>query len=122
MHVRPCHLPLCSTAPVRRLALAAAPLSPMAVLCSPIRPIRPPTHPPIPTHPNPPTLPRYLQAACCDDDWQSFHCEVPRSMALASIDPSLALGFYCGSLGEAGHPHSLLPLLPVAFSVQAGLL
>lgn len=22
-------------------------------------------------------------------------------MALASIDPSLALGFYCGSLGEA---------------------
>lgn len=40
------------------------------------------------------------EAACSDDDWQTFHCEVPRSMALASIDPSLALGFYCGSLEE----------------------
>lgn len=42
-----------------------------------------------------------VQAACCSDDWRSFRAEAPRSMPLAGIDPSLALGFYCSSLGEA---------------------
>ncbi|EFN56996.1 hypothetical protein CHLNCDRAFT_143632 [Chlorella variabilis] len=40
------------------------------------------------------------EAAACPDDWRTFWCETPRSMPLPSIDPSLALGFYCSSLGE----------------------
>ncbi|KAI3434857.1 hypothetical protein D9Q98_002911 [Chlorella vulgaris] len=40
------------------------------------------------------------EAACCSDDWRSFRAEAPRSMPLAGIDPSLALGFYCSSLEE----------------------
>ncbi|PSC76415.1 cysteine protease atg4b [Micractinium conductrix] len=40
------------------------------------------------------------EAACSDGDWHTFHCQTPRSMPLAAIDPSLALGFYCGSLDE----------------------
>ena len=33
--------------------------------------------------------------------WGSYFCSSSRSMALASIDPSLALGFYCASTGAA---------------------
>ena len=40
------------------------------------------------------------EAAGCDGDWLSFHCGVLKTMALGSIDPSLALGFYCRGLGE----------------------
>eukprot|EP00887_Chlorella_sp_A99_P003505 scaffold7.g3505.t1 len=40
------------------------------------------------------------QAASCDGDWQSFHCSVLRTMPAASLDPSLALGFYCSDWGE----------------------
>ena len=64
------------------------------------------THPmpACPTAHQPTCLPACLpgarvQAACSDGDWASFRCEAPRTMPLASIDPSLALGFYCGSLG-----------------------
>lgn len=54
--------------------------------------------------PQPPPPHDALQAACCSADWRSFRAEWPRTMALPSIDPSLALGFYCGSLGEAPPP------------------
>lgn len=30
----------------------------------------------------------------------TYFCHTPRAMPIASIDPSLAIGFYCGSLGE----------------------
>ncbi|WIA30487.1 hypothetical protein OEZ86_000571 [Tetradesmus obliquus] len=30
----------------------------------------------------------------------SYHCSTPRLMPLTSIDPSLAIGFYCSSAGE----------------------
>ena len=45
--------------------------------------------------------PHQVQAAACDDvDWATFRCDVLRTMALPAIDPSLALGFYCGGAGE----------------------
>lgn len=39
------------------------------------------------------------EAACSDGDCDSFRCDVLRTLPLPSIDPSLALGFYCGSAG-----------------------
>lgn len=38
-------------------------------------------------------------AAASEADWGSHHCDVLRTMGLAAIDPSLALGFYAASLG-----------------------
>eukprot|EP00882_Tetradesmus_deserticola_P015920 GHRQ01016977.1.p1 GENE.GHRQ01016977.1~~GHRQ01016977.1.p1 ORF type:complete len:114 (-),score=4.31 GHRQ01016977.1:719-1060(-) len=32
----------------------------------------------------------------------TYHCSTPRLMPLTSIDPSLAIGFYCGSASEYG--------------------
>lgn len=59
--------------------------------------------PGVPRHTNPSPhsrVRRPLQAACSDGDWRSFRCDALRSMPLLSIDPSLALGFYCRDLGE----------------------
>ena len=39
-------------------------------------------------------------AACCDGDWRSFSCDVLRTLSLLSLDPSLALGFFCTSKDE----------------------
>lgn len=33
--------------------------------------------------------------------WGSYFCSSLRSMALSSIDPTLALGFYCANTGDA---------------------
>ena len=34
-------------------------------------------------------------AAQADEDWETCSCDVLRTLALPSIDPSMALGFYC---------------------------
>ena len=34
-------------------------------------------------------------AACSESDWETFSCDVLRTLWLSSLDPSLALGFYC---------------------------
>lgn len=39
-------------------------------------------------------------AACSDGDWRSFSCDVLRTLSLFSLDPSLALGFFCSNKEE----------------------
>jgi hypothetical protein len=39
------------------------------------------------------------EAAVGDADWGSFTCDALRTVGMEGLDPSLALGFYCGSLG-----------------------
>lgn len=73
-----------------------------AALCL-LRFAHPHKTPGVPRHTNPSPRSRVrrpLQAACSDGDWRSFRCDALRSMPLLSIDPSLALGFYCRDLGE----------------------
>jgi len=31
---------------------------------------------------------------------ESYHCRIPQKMAIENIDPSLAVGFYCGTSNE----------------------
>ncbi|GBF93456.1 cysteine protease [Raphidocelis subcapitata] len=40
------------------------------------------------------------EAAQLPRDLGSFSCSVPRLMPLSAVDPSLAIGFYCGAPGE----------------------
>lgn len=42
---------------------------------------------------------RCLQVASGAGDLDSYFCSMLRLMPLAGIDPSLALGFYCRTLG-----------------------
>ena len=63
--------------------------------------------------------PTRTQAACSDGDWLTFQCDAARTMPLASIDPSLALAFYCASLGAAAcaalhRAASAPPMLPLS--------
>lgn len=48
----------------------------------------------------------------------TYHCKDVRAMPLASIDPSLAIGFYCRT---AGQPHSALQLPILQLRQPAGL-
>jgi len=41
-----------------------------------------------------------LQVPVLPRDEGSFHCSLPRLMPLTAIDPSLAIGFFCGNTGE----------------------
>ena len=46
----------------------------------------------------------HCQVAAEASDLESYFCSQLRLMPLGNIDPSLAIGFYCRSLGE---PHCL---------------
>lgn len=42
-----------------------------------------------------------------DEDLATYHCDAVRHMAITAMDPSLAIGFYCRTAGEARPPASL---------------
>lgn len=52
-------------------------------------------------------------AACSDSDWMSFRCDVLKTMQIDSIDPSLALGFYCADQGRYKEVFYLLCIVVV---------
>lgn len=41
-----------------------------------------------------------LQVPVLPRDLGTFHCSLPRLMPLSTIDPSLAIGFFCANIGK----------------------
>jgi hypothetical protein len=41
----------------------------------------------------------HVQVVELPDGAATYHCSTPRLMPLTSIDPSLAIGFYCSNAG-----------------------
>lgn len=70
-------------------------------------------------------------AATCTSDWETCSCDVLRTMWLSSLDPSLALGFYCKDkeeyldlcerLKELEEKHSGMPLVCVREGMGDGV-
>lgn len=76
--------------------------------------------------------PHTIQPAATDSsDWETCSCDVLRTMWLSSLDPSLALGFYCKNkdeyldlcdrLKELEEEHSGMPLVCVREGMGGGV-